>query len=442
MEELDKKIQNVMKMQIQEPMGYEQRILNTIRNYKTSNFGKNKGRFIIKRRIIAAICASFILISGVVVATNIKNNKKSDRGLGEGVDTAIENGYIETPNKEFISVDNIGAKVTIENFLMDDVNLSVNFVLQFDETIKDVVNLENIKEVDLKNLIVRDEGNRIIYCNADEETFTSYCKEYNLDYIYEEFNDNYINTGVTAFIESKSSDFLKLMYNMYSDGFPKSKKLYFSFNGIEIIEYENEIEKQYVINGYWYENFDVPKEMYNRTEEHYRVITCDNKDINVYTAKVTNTGFEIGVIISNIERPEFDKQKYDEFIVLSKAYNKREISYEEFEEIAKWYYNLRYLNYPISTSTDIGKYIGEETFPSYVENEIGEKFECNFSPSRRCKNHFLEGNKFDFYETFNMVKNNSTQNIKVVLYYYGQPVTIELEKIDNTIGTRQPTIQE
>ena len=100
------------------------------------------------------------------------------------------------------------------------------------------------------------------------------------------------------------------------------------------------------------------------------------------------------------------------------------------------------MNYPISISSDQFALTKEKPIPSYVENEMGEKFECNFSPSRRCKNLFLEGNKFDFYETFNMVKNNSTQNIKVVLYYYGQPVTIELEKIDNTIGTRQPIIQE
>ena len=44
--------------------------------------------------------------------------------------------------------------------------------------------------------------------------------------------------------------------------------------------------------------------MYNRTSESYRVISCDNKDFEVYQSKVTDTGFEIGVTISNIEEPE------------------------------------------------------------------------------------------------------------------------------------------
>ena len=70
-----------------------------------------------------------------------------------------------------------------------------------------------------------------------------------------------------------------------------------------------------------------------------------------------------------------------------------------------------------------------DTNCSYVENSNGEKFECTMSPSRRAKCDWLEGNKFDFYETFGMTKYDATDKIKVVLYYYGEPVTIELEKV-------------
>ena len=210
MEELDKKIQNVMKMQIQEPIGYEQRILNTIRNYKTGDFGKNKNRVIIKRRIIATICASFILVSSIVVATNIKNNRKSDRGLGDGVDTAIENGYIETPdmkyiesnvviNSEPINLDSAKLDLKIEDFFMDDVNLSTQLLFKFDNTIKDAVNLDNVNSIELIDLIIRDEQNRIIYGGNDEERFSSYCKENNLNYIFGEYNSNYMNCGVNCF---------------------------------------------------------------------------------------------------------------------------------------------------------------------------------------------------------------------------------------------------
>lgn len=425
MEELDKKIQNIMKIQIQEPMGYEQRILNTIRNYKTSNFGKNKNRFIIKRRIIATICASFILVSGIVVATNIKNNKKSDRGLGDGVDTAIENGYIATPdmnyiesnvviNSEPINLDSAKVDLKIEDFFMDDVNLSVNATLKLDESISTSININEVYEIELRDFIVKDEENRIVYTT-----------EY----------------GVNSYIENKTNELIQFAYNMYSDNFPKSKKLYFSLNTIRLrANLQNEQPTIYDLNGEWNFELDVPEKMYNRLEEHYRVISCDNKSFDVYTAKVTDTGFEIGVIISNIERYKFDKEKYDEFIILNDAYNKGEISEEEYIKVNEWYWDWIYSNYPISISSNNFALTKEKPIPSYVENESGERFECTMSASRKCKNHFLEGDKFDFYETFNMVKNNSTQNIKVVLYYYGQPVTIELEKIESTISTSQRII--
>ena len=44
-------------------------------------------------------------------------------------------------------------------------------------------------------------------------------------------------------------------------------------------------------------------------------------------------------------------------------------------------------------------------------------------------NKWLEGNKFDFYETFGMTKYDATDSIKVVLNYYGELVTIALEKV-------------
>lgn len=66
---------------------------------------------------------------------------------------------------------------------------------------------------------------------------------------------------------------------------------------------------------------------------------------------------------------------------------------------------------------------------SYVENENGKKFEITLSPSRKAKTYYIEGNKYDFYETFSMTKYDTTDKIKAVLYYYGKPVTIELEKV-------------
>lgn len=394
------------------------------------NNNEKIGINLIRKKIIATVCASFVLVSGIVVATNIEKVKTHFRGLGEGVDTAIENGYISEPNVEFVNVENIGADVKLENFLMDDVNLSVNFMFDFDENIKDIIDMEKVNNIELSDLIVKDEENRIIYSSPNQEAFEKYCKENNLDYTFCEFNENYMNNGLNAFIVSKSSDSIELMYNMYSKNFPKSKKLYFSFNTITITEYTQEKEIEYEINGVWNATIDVPEKMYNRTEEYYKVVSCDSDDFEVYTSKVTEKGFEIGVIISNIEKPEFDYDKYEKYCIINEAYNKREITLEEYRksDFVIWFDELEYLLRPISLSNT--KLTSKQTEASYIENENGKKFEYVQSPSRKQLNEFLGENKFNFYDTFSMTKKDATQKIKVVLYYYGTPVTVELKKIN------------
>lgn len=290
-------------------------------------FNKNTikgGKYSMKKKLIATACASLILVSGIVVATNIENIKTHFRNLGKGVETAVENGYIATPNaektdpntvaiNEEIQVNNINAKISMENFLMDDVNLSTQILFSFDDKIKEVVDLDKVSSIELTDLIVRDEENRIIYGGNNEERFKKYCEDNNLNYTFCEFNDNYMNCGVNCFTVTKDneSNTIRIMYNMYTDKFPKSKKLYFSFGKIEMLEFTEieTIQNRIIVNGNWEIPVDVPKEMYNRTEEHYKLVSCDNPDFDVYTAKVTNTGFEIGLIISNIEQPKTDMEK-------------------------------------------------------------------------------------------------------------------------------------
>lgn len=341
-----------------------------------NNTLKNKKLFNIKNKIIATVCASFILISGIVFATtNIVNKRKSDRGLGDGIDTAVDNGYIATPDKGYIEsevtitnetkkIGNGKVDLKIDNFVMDDTHLSVNVIIKFDENITNIINIDKVYEIELREFIVKDEENRIVYTN-----------EY----------------GVQAFIESKTDKLIYLTYNMYGNDFPKSKKLYFSLGQIKLRANWADVEPTiYEINGEWNFELDVPEEMYTRSEEYYKVVKCVNKDFNVYTAKVTNTGFELGVMISNVKVPEVENlQDIDSYEI------KRAIS-------------SRY---------------------SYITNEQGEKFEVAFSPGRKVKGEFLEESKFDFYETFSMTKYNATNKIKAVLYYYGEPITIELEKI-------------
>lgn len=404
---------------------------------------EKRGMNLMKKRIIATVCASFVLVSGIVVAMNIEDIKTNFRGLGEGVDTAIENGYIANPNAEDkdskvvginqeskIEVNNMEAHIMIENFLMDDANLSTQILFSFDDKLKEVVDLNSVSSVELTDLIVRDEKNRIIYGGNDEERFKKYCEENHLNYKFTEFNENYMNCGVNCFNVShdKENNLVTIMYNMYTDNFPKSKKLYFSFGKIEMLEFkENEVvQNKIVINGNWEILVDVPEKMYNRIEEYYEVVSCDNDDFEVYTAKVTETGFEIGVIISNIEEPETDMEKLKKVGTVNQDYESGKISYDEGMALMNWFNEWKDLYHPISIKDHNEK--GEKTNASYIKNENEKIFEYNQSATRNSEIKFLDGNRYQFYETFNMTKNEATDRIEVVLYYYGIPVTIELQK--------------
>lgn len=423
---------------------------NFRKEINNNTFPEEERRYIMRKKILATACISFVLVSGIVLATNIKSIKHYFRKLGNGMDSAIEHGYISNTEMDYEKsntdvstqcgeiIDNINVEAKIENFLMDDYNLSTEFSFKFDDKINEYINIDNIHNIELKDLIIRDEENRILYAGNDKEAFESYCQEYNLPYIFGECNENYLNNGLNNFpsLRSKENNLVKLMYNMYAEKYPKSKKLYFSFGKITFLE-ENS-DKILTLKGDWQIELDVPEKMYNRTSESYKVVGCNNDDFEVYYCEVSDTGLEIGIIINNIEEPKKPKELEDEILSKYAHHYDSMADIELRSKLSESPYKEIYNEYQKKTRpilTD-GTYVGligldaeDSTGKCYVENSNGQKFECTFSPSRKYKLEWLNGNKYNYYETFGMTKYDATDNIKVFLNYYGKPVEIELGKI-------------
>ena len=159
-----------------------------------------------KKKVIGFVCICFIIFSGVCVGANYeKIMEKFERGLGNGIDKAVDNGYIQTPNMNYIESETVtsnensgvvieGVKIDtkIKDFLMDDLNISTQFEIKINEDIDSVINLNNLKSIDLKDLIVTDENKKILFC-MDRQIFGEYCKENNLSYEFTEFNENVYN---------------------------------------------------------------------------------------------------------------------------------------------------------------------------------------------------------------------------------------------------------
>ena len=313
---------------------------------------------------------------------------------------------------------------------MDDINISTHFYLEIDKTINDMIDLENLQNIELSDLLVTDEKNRILFC-MDENTFNNFCQENKLDYKFMEFNENYYNCGLNNILTScNRKGGIKFTYNMYSGGesFPKSKKLNFRFTKIYLEGNENNV----TLNGKWNIKLDVPENMYNRKSISYKVVNCENPDFQVTNATLTDTGFELGIIVSNMaypEEPQVLKDLYEKVI-------RKEITIEEYNEkvnTEKELIEARRQDNRKRNPIPVFDFDNPESIENviYIENEYGEKFTSTMSPSRRQDSNFIEENKFSFYDTFSLTAYDATDKLKVRVMFKEKPYIIELEKVEN-----------
>lgn len=387
-----------------------------------------------KKRIIAITMGGIMLASGVAFGFHSEEIIRYMKGLGKGVDTAANNGYIEKTDMETIQqdaivenniIDNVKVGAKIDDFIMDDYNLSVKFNFEFDENIDKVINLENIKNIELSDLCVLDENNTMLYSAF--------------------YNENAINSGLNRFIKVNSKELRKieLQYNMYADKYPKSRKLSFKFSKIEFQEMDK--NEKTVLSGNWDINIDVPEKFYNRSEEYYKVISSTNDKFNIYSAKLTDTGFEFGMTIKDEYKPTYPEEVRDERKNIIEKYgvlNKDGLYTSESQKIMSQKMNELSVTSPY---IEMLKKYEEENTPilsrgltldiksdiedgCYVINNKGEKFECTMSPSRKCNYNFIDGDKYDFYETYSMTKYDATDDITMVVNYRGTLEYIKMQK--------------
>ncbi|MBP3254956.1 MAG: hypothetical protein J6M60_00480 [Clostridia bacterium] len=402
----------------------------------------NWRKYAMKKKLIAITCGVVLVISGGVFAYN--KIIPSFR-FGKGLDRAIENGYIATPEMDYISsettlidtktnitLDNINVDAKIEDFIMDDITIGAHFGFEIDTKINETIDLDRIEQIDLDDLIVTDENKNILYC-LDKETFEKYCSDNNLNYQYGEFNEHFYNCGVNSIMtyHSKNTGLVNLTLNMYSAGenFPKCKKLNFNFSKIKLTT--NDIEL--VLNGNWNMNFNVPEEIYRRSSIAYKVVSCENPDFNVTNATLTNTGFEIGINISNMPRPIYPEDLKN----LEDKALKGEISFDEYNKIVNdnkdiiearqtfFYEDMM----PIQTYDLENRKEPDFNKITYVENEKGEKFSTSRSAGRRQDANYKDGDIFHFYETFTLTKYDATDKLKVSVMFKHKPYIIELERV-------------
>lgn len=444
---------NILKEKVRKNVKEKIAVANIREELDTSN----KNRRLSMKKIASVACICLVLTSGIVFAKDIQEYIINKFKLGNGVQTAIENGYIAETNNDYISCNtnvvspqneelsnDINLGIKINTYLIDNSNLSIEIKYQYDNKLKELVNTNNLQSIELLDLIIIDNEKRVLYDGGvgNKEVFENYCKENDLNYTFGNCNENYLNSGLNVFESSDESleNEKSYIYNFYveDENYPKSKKLNLIFTQISFNEFSAE---NVVLNGNWNIELDIPEKMYNRVEGNYSVIKCENDNFDIYAAKLTETGFELGLKINGLENPEYPIELDEEekrFYKSVRQENGR-IPRDTTEAKTKFYnespYKELYENYytkHFPTSIEVVRlYMPwiEETEGCYIQTSNGNKFYISESGCAKQRNSFNEDGTYEFYNKFDMTQYDATDNITAVIELYGLPVKIELEKI-------------
>ena len=253
-------------------------------------------------KIAAVACCTMLSITGVVFAKDIGNFVKEFFGgnASEGVDTAVNNGYVAEVKTEYQSAD--GIDIAIDSFMMDDNNFAMNFRIKLSDkyNVKDM--MFGMRLYDLK--IVDENGRKVFATHELEgEEMSIYKTEQEAKENYDAFCGSY---GANSEIIGENEIIRHLSARQGGNPFPKSKKLYVTFTRIHVTKDQNEqpLDKWY--KGDWKFELDVPKEMYNREITTYKVKSCSIENTIVDNAILSNTSFIISIPFIKTDKVDYE----------------------------------------------------------------------------------------------------------------------------------------
>lgn len=279
MDNLDRQLKNIFKERqvCKIPKKTQKIIDNTLENLHK----KNNTKFNVKYKI-AGICAVVLLTTTVVFAKDIKNiinNVFNYENTGKkGIQTAVNNGYIQNTNMDYIESN--GTKFKIDYIAMDDSALALNFNFLLDESAE---GFEGISFYDMK---IYDDNDNLIYTEVEKYPNESIA----------------LGIGIVKPILIEGNNIIQ-SFLIESDRFPKTKTIRITFKKITLynVNKGNPITKE--ISGDFDIKLDIEEKFYNRETIEYKIEKVrETKDIKLDKVFVTDTSFNI--IINDI--PVYD----------------------------------------------------------------------------------------------------------------------------------------
>lgn len=324
---------------------------------------KNKKRIINK---IVACFAIFIVGCSIVFAKEIKNLAqnifKYDIQGTQGVQVAVDKGYVQNVDMEYIEVNN--TKFKIDYVTMDDTNLALNFNFLLD------VNAEGFKGISFYNMKIYDDSGNIIY--TEEEKYPN--------------EGISLGIGIVKPVYINENNLIQ-SFLIESDRFPKTKNLRITFDKITLYNENNGNPITKEING----NFDIMVELdekfYNRKTIMYNIEWAEgNKEIGLEKVFLTDTSFNIIVNNPMLNKISVElKDENGEEIYSQQDVFLMEINDNSGKKIAKLdttKYNIGNCNIELTIRGDC---IGEKTNDIYLYNYQTEE-DGSYDISKITKN--------------------------------------------------------
>ncbi len=288
------------------------------------NMSKNKINKSIFTSIIAA-CFVIATITGTVFAKDISQFVRGIFGYtSEGVNIAIDNGYVVEVNTEYQNSD--GIEIKIESFLIDDYNFDMNFRVK----VTDNYDIDEFERADFVDLVIVNENGDFVF---DTGILIQGKTE---EQIKDAYGGKMPYMGGYSFSKEKinENEFrVTLVASGSSVPFPKSNRLIVDLTEIDSWKWidESDLElgkEEKIYEGNWHFEIDVPEEQANREEIVYKAVSCNEKniDLNSITATLSKTAFKIGVPKIKTNKVNFDAlHNYDgisiyHMIALQKEY--------------------------------------------------------------------------------------------------------------------------
>ena len=210
-----------------------------------SNF-EEKEKFSMPNNKILKTVASLVLVLGITCGAVYAGCKITGyfkiKGIDDsGIQTALENNYVQNIEMNYIEKEQV--KFKVDYLMMDDINFDLvfNFVTQ-DE-------VDNYEGIAVTNLQITDENNKQIYIDSEEQDI--WTKNISL------------SSAMWTTVE-KQDHTLRQVLHLCSNNFPKSKKIYVSFDSVILYNVNKGNPITIIYKDNYKLEFDVSEQLVNR----------------------------------------------------------------------------------------------------------------------------------------------------------------------------------